>query len=143
MDSVELKIQILRFLSETHRKLGAERRAGHARAFFTTLAFFAALVAARFSQDVKNLPSPSPAVNFFIWMAILIVAAIAVAHLLGVAAANRVNRELAQQAEGELMKLVGIEPPIVRRGLMAQVHAWEVAMIIVMSIAAGVSLTTL
>lgn len=137
---LDKKIEILRFISETHRKAREERRGAHAKAFFTTLTFFAALAAARYLNDFKAVPT-SLTFTIFVWVALALVGALAVTHLFGLEAASRVNRELAQRAENELMKIVQLQSPSGAGRWVAQIYLWEAAMIATMAIIAGLSLT--
>jgi hypothetical protein len=137
------RIDVLRFISETHRKARAERRGVHSRTFFTTLTFFAALIAARFSDKVKPPDKHFALFCTVVWILVCVVAGLAAIHLLGLDAANRVNRKLAENAEGELMEMVGLPGPTNAGRWVARFYLWEVAMVVIFAVAAGISLTLL
>ncbi|HLX71698.1 MAG TPA: hypothetical protein VKV04_18960 [Verrucomicrobiae bacterium] len=142
-DPIQLKLEACRFISETHRKARAERRSAHAQSFFTTLTFFAIVAATRFADKVKLPEHRSTFFCISAWILLLTVAVLAAFHVAGIHAANRVNRKLAEAAEDEVRRFAGLPDPIGAGRLVAQLYLWEVAMIIVFAIGAGVSLTVL
>ena len=142
----ERKLDALKFFSQTHRILHDQRRKSETQAFFTTLTFFALVGAVRFTGKVA-LPTPLPEALFIsIWILVTVTAAVSALYLYGIHGANQVNKEFAQRAEEQILRILkdnGAEitdPPGAGKA-HAITRIWQIVMIVVFAAAAGFALT--
>jgi hypothetical protein len=135
------RLEALRFISETHRAVRNQRRTTQLQVFFTSATFYALIGAAKFTGKLQ-IPPVHP--RLFIagaWFLIIAVATLSTVYLLGLNASNRVNRKLAENAEREIMRMVSLPNAEGAGKTIAKTYFWEIAMIVILASAVGISLT--
>lgn len=98
-------MDLLKFLSHTHRSLHDQRRKYEVQAFLTTLTFFAIVGAAPFLDKVC-LPSPSLWFTIAVSLILVAVATISAKYLQEIHKSNQANKEVAESAENEVRQLL-------------------------------------
>jgi hypothetical protein len=135
------RLDALRFISETHREARSQRRTTQLQVFLTTTSFYALIGAGKFTGKMQM---PQTHRTYFIvgaWLLVVGVAAISSVYFLGMNAQNRVNRKLAENAEGQIMRMVNLPDPVGGGRLIAKTYFWEIAMIVIFATAVGISVT--
>jgi hypothetical protein len=98
-------VEILKFLSKTHRSIHSERIKSELHVVITTLSFYAAAVSLKYTGILK--PENISKYKYIIWVGFLSLAVAAFIYLWGSAAATKVNQKrLAERAENALIALL-------------------------------------
>jgi hypothetical protein len=135
------RFESLRFISNTQRAARDQRRSTQIRAFFTTLTFFALIVAAKFTGKLALPQSYRELFLFSVWALLLGVALLSSIYLEGLHRANSVNREIAHNAEAQIMSAAGISSPTKAGTILAQTRYWEIALIFMFAVATRAAVT--
>lgn len=135
-------VDLLKFFSQTHRSLHDQRRKYEVQAFFTTLTFFAIVGASPFIERV-HLPERNLSFSVMVWLAIASIAAASIIYLREIHKANQVNKELAESAENQIRRLVGVRARTAHKPPRSSppTFYWQSAMIIAFGLGAALLLT--
>jgi hypothetical protein len=135
------RVDALRFISEMHRTVRDQRRTTQFQVFLTTTTFYALIGAAQFTGKLQ--PPQHHRLCFILgaWFLILGVAILSSVYLLGLNASNRVNRKLAENAEREIGRMLGLPEAEGAGKTIAKTYFWEIAMISIFALAVGVSIS--
>ena len=100
-----MDLELLRFLSSTHRSLHDQRRKVEFQVLFTTLTFYIAVSGAVLTGQV-TLPS-SACFKFLVGLAFFVVAWISSIYLWLIHSANQTNITIAEKAEDAIASVLG------------------------------------
>ena len=100
------KLDSLKFLSQTHRNLFENRIKRTWRYVLSTLTFYVLSVGAKFSTTKVDLPLNSCLFKVLIWVIFLGLACFAAFSLWREGQADDFNRDLAEKAENEIIKII-------------------------------------
>lgn len=137
----------LKFISETHRELFAQRQKYEWRVIFSTLTFFVVAIAFKYSKDSffpKDIYS-NISIYVFVWDILILWDIVVIWFLYNLHKANATNRAYAELAEKIIIQMVNNENldeyriEHVRQSLYAFYS--QMAMIIILSITTGFFLT--
>lgn len=135
------KADALKFISQTHRSLGNQRRSSESQAFYTTVSMFAIIGAAPVTGKLHLPVTHVLQFKIGLWVLMALIAAMSCTYILGVQASNRVNRKLAEQAEMELIEMLELPGPKGHGRKIAKVYYWEAVVIVLLAVAASLSVT--
>ena len=135
------RLDALKFISETHRTLRDQRRKSQLQVFYTTLSFYGLLTISKFSNKINISEGNRDLFNVVTWVFIIIVAIFSSIYLIGLHTANAVNRDLAQNAEKEILEMVGLQSPTNAGKTIAKDRYWQIIIMITFSVVAGIALT--
>lgn len=100
-----VKLEQLRFISQTHRTLHENRRRIEWRVFSVTLSVYALSALAALKGDFKvKLPQTA---DVGIWIAFILLAIITVMYSKKIHVANLINMRIAEKAEDKIDEMIG------------------------------------
>lgn len=142
------KLDALKFVSETHRNVREERRKLESRVFFTTVAFFAIIVGAKFSGKISL--SSQDEVYFIIgtFFMLLVSSILSALYIYRLSKQSKKNRKIAEKAEAEILNILDIDViEIIReveenkKWYEPRTCFWEVAIISLLAISIWISIS--
>ena len=126
----------LKFLSQTYRSLHEQRRKIEIQVVLAAMTFYVLAAGSRFSDKVK-FPTGCP-FSFIVWIAFIGLAVVTSAFLLGLHRANSCNMRISEQAEDELMKMLGWTLPAANHSKASSPHLgwrWQTMIVLIFSAA--------
>lgn len=111
------------------------------KVFLTVSTFYALIGAAKFTGKLQTPQSHQCCFYLGAWVLVIAVATLSSIYLLGINAANHVNRKLAEKAETAIMQMVDLPGPEKAGRTIAKTYFWEIAMIVIFAVAVGLSIT--
>jgi hypothetical protein len=100
------RIEILKFISQTHRLQFDQRREYEWKTLFSTLSVYGLSAAAKLAGNI-NIPGGST-FKILVWAAFGILAIISSTYLYHIHRAHQTNKGFAEEAEKALMKISGV-----------------------------------
>ncbi len=107
------KIEALKYLSQTHRASLESRFRREFQVLYISLSFYVLVTAAYLTYLKDEIPTPiscSPYFALYVWAFLILTGMWPVRYLVGTSFANNTNMNLAEQAEDELTRTVGLFP---------------------------------
>ncbi len=103
MENKNEKIEILKFLSQTHRAQFDRRREYEWKTLFSTLGVFGLSAATKLTGRV-DIPD-SCGFKILVWVIFIFLAVISSVYLYNIHIANQINKHFAEIAEGALIRI--------------------------------------